>query len=98
MNRPYSKDMGFEDLDVSAVLHVRLVKYSLYHSYIIDDYVPLITVSILSLFNRCLPGYPYKCPKLHITPEKGLLDTDADKLLSLLHDQVVVESDMVVVL
>ncbi|XP_024030685.1 eIF-2-alpha kinase GCN2 isoform X2 [Morus notabilis] len=56
--RPYSKDMGFEDVDVSAVLLV-----------------------------RCLPGYPYKCPKLQITPEKGLSENDADKLLSLLHDQ-----------
>nr|XP_048333144.1 eIF-2-alpha kinase GCN2 isoform X2 [Ziziphus jujuba var. spinosa] len=56
--RPYSKDMGFEDLDVTALLVV-----------------------------RCLPGYPYKCPKLQITPEKGLSENDADKLLSLLHDQ-----------
>ncbi|KAK7262583.1 hypothetical protein RJT34_30157 [Clitoria ternatea] len=56
--RPYSKDMGYEDLDVSAVLVV-----------------------------RCLPGYPFKCPKLQITPEKGLSETDADKLLSLLLDQ-----------
>lgn len=56
--RPYSKDMGYEDLDVSASLSV-----------------------------RCLPGYPYKCPKLHITPEKGLTKKDADNLLCLLHDQ-----------
>ncbi|XP_010525998.1 PREDICTED: eIF-2-alpha kinase GCN2 isoform X2 [Tarenaya hassleriana] len=56
--RPYSKDMGFEDIDISAVLVV-----------------------------RCLPGYPYKCPKLQITPEKGLTTVDADKLLSLLLDQ-----------
>ncbi|XP_027910011.1 eIF-2-alpha kinase GCN2 isoform X1 [Vigna unguiculata] len=56
--RPYSKDMGYEDLDVSA-----------------------------SLVVRCLPGYPFKCPKLQITPEKGLSEADADKLLSLLHDQ-----------
>ncbi|KAK7312406.1 hypothetical protein VNO77_36234 [Canavalia gladiata] len=56
--RPYSKDMGYEDLDVSAVLVV-----------------------------RCLPGYPFKCPKLQVTPEKGLSETDANKLLSLLHDQ-----------
>ncbi|MED6145686.1 hypothetical protein PIB30_027686, partial [Stylosanthes scabra] len=55
---PYSKDMGYEDLDVSAILHV-----------------------------RCLPGYPFKCPKLQITPEDGLSESDADKLLSLLHDQ-----------
>ncbi|PON64017.1 Ubiquitin-fold modifier-conjugating enzyme [Parasponia andersonii] len=57
--RPYSKDMGFEDLDVSAVLLV-----------------------------RCFPGYPYKSPKLQITPEKGLTNDDAEKLLSLLHDQL----------
>ncbi|KAK3012845.1 hypothetical protein RJ639_010345, partial [Escallonia herrerae] len=57
-NRPYSKDSGYEDLDVSALLSV-----------------------------RCLPGYPYKCPKLQITPEKGLSKADADNLLSLLHDQ-----------
>nr|XP_007131951.1 hypothetical protein PHAVU_011G054400g [Phaseolus vulgaris]ESW03945.1 hypothetical protein PHAVU_011G054400g [Phaseolus vulgaris] len=56
--RPYSKDMGYEDLDVSAALVV-----------------------------RCLPGYPFKCPKLQIIPEKGLSEADADKLLSLLHDQ-----------
>lgn len=56
--RPYSKDMGYEDVDVSAILVV-----------------------------RCLPGYPFKCPKLQITPEMGLSDTDANKLLSLLLDQ-----------
>ncbi|XP_022761656.1 eIF-2-alpha kinase GCN2 isoform X2 [Durio zibethinus] len=55
---PYTKDMGYEDLDVSALLLV-----------------------------RCLPGYPYKCPKLQITPEKGLTKTGADSLLSLLNDQ-----------
>ncbi|GMJ08489.1 GENERAL CONTROL NON-DEPRESSIBLE 2, ARABIDOPSIS THALIANA GENERAL CONTROL NON-DEPRESSIBLE 2 [Hibiscus trionum] len=56
--RPYSKDMGYEDLDISALLLV-----------------------------RCLPGYPYKCPKLQITPEKGLTKSQADSLLSLLNDQ-----------
>ncbi|KAH7572810.1 hypothetical protein JRO89_XS03G0017900 [Xanthoceras sorbifolium] len=56
--RPYSKDMGYEDLDVSARLLV-----------------------------RCLPGYPYKCPKLQIIPEKGLTKSDADNLLCLLQDQ-----------
>ncbi|KAK2631913.1 hypothetical protein EUGRSUZ_L02279, partial [Eucalyptus grandis] len=55
--RPYSKDTGFDDLDVSALLFV-----------------------------RCLPGYPHKCPKLKIIPEKGLSEADADKLLSLLHE------------
>lgn len=56
--RPYSKDMGYEDLDVSAVLVV-----------------------------RCLPGYPYKSPKLQITPENDLSEADANRLLSLLNDQ-----------
>ncbi|XP_024012818.1 eIF-2-alpha kinase GCN2 isoform X2 [Eutrema salsugineum] len=56
--RPYSKDMGYEDTNISATLIV-----------------------------RCLPGYPYKCPKLQITPEQGLATADADKLLSLLQDQ-----------
>ncbi|RWR80153.1 Protein kinase domain-containing protein [Cinnamomum micranthum f. kanehirae] len=36
---------------------------------------------------RCLPGYPYKCPKLQILPDKGLSKDDADRLLSLLLDQ-----------
>ncbi|GMP55051.1 hypothetical protein CsSME_00019994 [Camellia sinensis var. sinensis] len=57
--RPYSKDAGYEDLDVSALLSVRF-----------------------------LPGYPYKCPKLQIAPEKGLSKADADNLLSLLNYQV----------
>ncbi|KAI8010263.1 eIF-2-alpha kinase GCN2 [Camellia lanceoleosa] len=56
--RPYSKDAGYEDLDVSALLSVRF-----------------------------LPGYPYKCPKLQIAPEKGLSKADADNLLSLLNYQ-----------
>lgn len=56
--RPYSNDMGFEDLNVSALLLV-----------------------------RCLPGYPHKCPKLEVVPEKGLLKNDADQLISLLLDQ-----------
>ncbi|XP_023638005.1 eIF-2-alpha kinase GCN2 isoform X2 [Capsella rubella] len=50
--------MGYEDIDISAMLLV-----------------------------RCLPGYPYKCPKLQITPEQGLTTADAEKLLSLLEDQ-----------
>ncbi|KAG4973916.1 hypothetical protein JHK87_030737 [Glycine soja] len=37
---------------------------------------------------RCLPGYPFKCPKLQITPEKGLSEADAKKLLSLFQDLV----------
>ncbi|XP_061357537.1 eIF-2-alpha kinase GCN2 isoform X2 [Gastrolobium bilobum] len=56
--RPYSKDMGYEDVDVSAALVVRY-----------------------------LPGYPFKCPKLQVTPENGLSETDAHRLLSLLLDQ-----------
>ncbi|KAJ8774874.1 hypothetical protein K2173_018133 [Erythroxylum novogranatense] len=56
--RPYLKDKGNEDVDISALLSV-----------------------------RCLPGYPYKRPKLEIVPEEGLTKNDADKLLSLLHDQ-----------
>nr|GLL29565.1 eIF-2-alpha kinase GCN2 isoform X4 [Ipomoea trifida] len=56
--RPYSKDAGNEDTDVSALLSVRFGS-----------------------------GYPYKCPKLQIIPEKGLSKVDADNLLSLLHDQ-----------
>lgn len=56
--RPYSKDTGYEEHDISAVLSV-----------------------------RCLQGYPYKCPKLQIVPDKGLLKADADNLLSLLYDQ-----------
>ncbi|XP_058102419.1 eIF-2-alpha kinase GCN2 isoform X2 [Magnolia sinica] len=56
--RPYSNDMGSEDVNVSALLLV-----------------------------RCLPGYPYRCPKLQIVPEKGLSKDNADRLLSLLTDQ-----------
>ncbi|KAG9447065.1 hypothetical protein H6P81_013193 [Aristolochia fimbriata] len=36
---------------------------------------------------RCLPGYPYKCPKLRIVPEKGLSEDDTEHLLALLLDQ-----------
>ncbi|KAE9620442.1 hypothetical protein Lal_00019286 [Lupinus albus] len=39
------------------------------------------------LLVRFLPGYPFKCPKLHITPENGLSQSHADQLLSLLLDQ-----------
>ncbi|KAG2567098.1 hypothetical protein PVAP13_7NG220600 [Panicum virgatum] len=56
--RPYSDGMGFEDLNVSAILDV-----------------------------ICFPGYPHKCPKLRIVPEKNLSKEDADRLLSLLFDQ-----------
>lgn len=56
--RPYSKDMGYEELDICALLSVRF-----------------------------LTGYPYKCPKLQISPEKGLSKSECDKLLQLLYDQ-----------
>eukprot|EP00267_Zea_mays_P050960 XP_020403837.1 eIF-2-alpha kinase GCN2 isoform X3 [Zea mays] len=56
--RPYSDDMGFEDLNISAILIV-----------------------------ICFPGYPHKCPKLRILPEKNLSKEDTDRLLSLLIDQ-----------
>lgn len=35
----------------------------------------------------CFPGYPHKCPKLRIIPEKNLSKEDVDRLLSLLLDQ-----------
>ncbi|KNA15063.1 hypothetical protein SOVF_101340 isoform C [Spinacia oleracea] len=56
--RPYSKDSGYENMDISVHLLV-----------------------------RCLPGYPYKCPKVQLTSEKGLSESDADRLLTLLHEQ-----------
>ncbi|KZV46873.1 hypothetical protein F511_08634 [Dorcoceras hygrometricum] len=59
--RPYYRDTGYEEHDISAVLSV-----------------------------RCLQGYPYKCPKLQIVPEKELLKDDVDNLLSLLYDQAFV--------
>ncbi|KAL4280832.1 hypothetical protein GQ457_03G024200 [Hibiscus cannabinus] len=53
----------------------------------------IATITVGSLLHsvsasaRCLPGYPYKCPKLQIIPEKGLTKCQADTLLSLLNDQ-----------
>ncbi|KAG8082501.1 hypothetical protein GUJ93_ZPchr0014g47014 [Zizania palustris] len=35
----------------------------------------------------CFPGYPHKCPKLRILPEKAFSREDANRLLSLLVDQ-----------
>ncbi|KAL6650949.1 hypothetical protein ACP70R_009874 [Stipagrostis hirtigluma subsp. patula] len=61
--RPYSDGMGFEDLNVSAILDV-----------------------------ICFPGYPHKCPKLRIIPQKNLSKEDADRLLSLLVDQASIYS------
>ncbi|KAK9059086.1 hypothetical protein SSX86_021705 [Deinandra increscens subsp. villosa] len=50
-----------------------------------SGYEDLDVSALLSI--RFLPGYPYKCPKLLIIPEKGISKSDADNLLSLLHDQ-----------
>ncbi|EAY94665.1 hypothetical protein OsI_16444 [Oryza sativa Indica Group] len=36
---------------------------------------------------RCFAGYPHKCPKLRVLPEKTLSREDANRLLSLLVDQ-----------
>lgn len=47
-----------------------------------------LSSDLLVHFIRFLPGYPNKCPKLQIVPEKGLSEVDVDNLLSLLHDQV----------
>jgi hypothetical protein len=53
-------------------------------------HIPLHRV-LSSLVTRYLRGYPYKYPKLQRTPKKGLLKSDADKLLSLINDQVLVD-------
>lgn len=84
VHRPYSNEMGYEDPHVLALLSVRLFSILIFFffSYFIL-YVPHLSFSI-----RCLPGYPYKCPKLQILPDKGLSKDDADRLLSLLLDQV----------
>uniref|UniRef100_A0A0E0H2I8 non-specific serine/threonine protein kinase n=1 Tax=Oryza nivara TaxID=4536 RepID=A0A0E0H2I8_ORYNI len=37
---------------------------------------------------RCFAGYPHKCPKLRVLPEKTLSREDANRLLSLLVDQL----------
>ncbi|TKW05167.1 hypothetical protein SEVIR_7G157200v4 [Setaria viridis] len=42
---------------------------------------------MFQLFLICFPGYPHKCPKLRIIPEKNLSKEDANQLLSLLVDQ-----------
>lgn len=59
----------------------------------LQQHLPTTAASFLNLCsnvacNRCLLGYPHKCPKLRIVPEKGLSKEDADKLLLLLVDQV----------
>jgi len=87
LSRPYSKDMGYEDLDVSALLSVRLVIHWLL-LFLFNVNTCLLIPFYFNLLIRCLPGYPDKCPRLQITPEKGLTKCDADNLLSLLNDQV----------
>ncbi|KAI7743479.1 hypothetical protein M8C21_011242 [Ambrosia artemisiifolia] len=73
-----------EDCDVVSEsppqMKIKLRPYSQDSGY--DDVDVSAFLSI-----RFLPGYPYKCPKLLIIPEKGLSKPDADNLLSLLHDQ-----------
>ncbi|CAN6448832.1 unnamed protein product [Victoria cruziana] len=54
------------------------------HSAEFDSCNPTV---LANLVIRCLPGYPYKCPKLQVVPEKGLLKDDAEHLLSVLFDQ-----------
>lgn len=41
----------------------------------------------VELLVRCLPGYPYKAPKLHIRPDGGLSEEDLHLLQSMLSDQ-----------
>ncbi|MCD7473052.1 hypothetical protein HAX54_014634 [Datura stramonium] len=93
--RPYSKDAGYEDSDVSALLSVRLTDCSFVRLFVallsILLWVPIspnFHPVCIPLHFRCLPGYPYKCPKLQLIPEKGLSKADASNLLSLLYDQV----------
>ncbi|PKA56267.1 putative serine/threonine-protein kinase GCN2 [Apostasia shenzhenica] len=54
-----------------------------------EDENDLLSEELTALF---LPGYPHKCPKLQILPEKGLSKNDADRLLSLLVDQAIINS------
>ncbi|KAK6776172.1 hypothetical protein RDI58_027173 [Solanum bulbocastanum] len=61
-------------------IQIKLRPYSMDAGYEDSDVSALLSV-------RCLPGYPYKCPKLQIIPEKGLSKADASNLLSLLYDQ-----------
>ncbi|XP_076899148.1 eIF-2-alpha kinase GCN2-like [Bidens hawaiensis] len=73
-----------EDCDVVSEsppqIKIKLRPYSQDSGYEDADVSALLSV-------RFLPGYPYKCPKLLIIPETGLTKSDADNLLSLLHDQ-----------
>uniref|UniRef100_A0A7N0TW19 Non-specific serine/threonine protein kinase n=1 Tax=Kalanchoe fedtschenkoi TaxID=63787 RepID=A0A7N0TW19_KALFE len=59
---------------------IKLRPYSKDTAYEDSDLFAHLTV-------RFLPGYPHKCPKLQINPEKGLSKDDTAKLESLLHDQ-----------
>ncbi|XP_059632903.1 eIF-2-alpha kinase GCN2 isoform X3 [Cornus florida] len=61
-------------------INIKISPYSKDTGYEASDVSAILSV-------RCLTGYPYKCPKLQITPEEGLSQADADKLLSLLRDQ-----------
>ncbi|XP_031478528.1 eIF-2-alpha kinase GCN2 isoform X2 [Nymphaea colorata] len=54
------------------------------HSAEFDSFNPNM---LANLIIRCLPGYPYKCPKLQVIPEKGLSKDDTEHLLSILLDQ-----------
>lgn len=101
--RPYSKDTGYENSDVSAILSVRLVvlilvkiiEFAIFpckqrkENRSVNYYLTLCPP-----FNRFIPGYPNKCPKLQIVPEKGLSEIDTEKLLALLHDQVCVSYNL----
>ncbi|KAH6770310.1 protein kinase family protein [Perilla frutescens var. hirtella] len=62
------------------LINIKLRPYSKDTGYEDSDVCAQLSV-------RCLQGYPYKCPKLRIVPEKGLSKTEADNLLSLLYDQ-----------
>lgn len=44
------------------------------------------------LLVRFLPGYPHKCPKIQILPEKGLSKEEVNRLLSLLIDQATINA------
>ena len=108
-DRPYSKDTGYDESDISALLSVRLVSSCTRLWYSIGSFIfttkqkftktqlkekmksrkhNLSSLMTRHPFIRFLSGYPNKCPKLRIIPEKGLSVVDVDNLLSLLHDQV----------